>query len=249
METDGWMLVESVIDADLVFRLKEDLHRAEGACREIQVRNGIGSHTEGTVHHLLGMGDGFLEFLRRAFLHDSIREFFGGPYILNSFGGVINRKGRSAYVAGIHRDVRRFTTDLKLMLNMLVLLDDFTADNGATWFLPGSHRFSARPSQDEFFANAVRVTGAAGSVVLFDSRLWHAAGENRTDRFRSALTLTFTPPFIKPQYDYPRSLGYDFCEGLPEHLQQVLGYFSRVPETLDEWYQPPEKRFYRPGQD
>ena len=32
-------------------------------------------------------------------------------------------------------------------------------------------------------------------------------------------------------------------------LQQLLGYHSRVPASLDEWYQPENKRFYKKEQD
>jgi ectoine hydroxylase-related dioxygenase (phytanoyl-CoA dioxygenase family) len=32
-------------------------------------------------------------------------------------------------------------------------------------------------------------------------------------------------------------------------LQQLLGYHSRVPASLDEWYQPEDKRFYKKNQD
>jgi hypothetical protein len=33
-----------------------------------------------------------------------------------------------------------------------------------------------------------------------------------------------------------------------ERLRQVLGYNSRVPSNYDEWYQPAERRMYKPGQ-
>jgi ectoine hydroxylase-related dioxygenase (phytanoyl-CoA dioxygenase family) len=36
------------------------------------------------------------------------------------------------------------------MVNMLVMLDDFTVENGATYVLTGSHHAPERP-QDEFF--------------------------------------------------------------------------------------------------
>ena len=49
-----------------------------------------------------------------------------------------------------HRDVRAWTSDYKLSLNMLVMLDDFTLENGATLFLAGSHRAEAMPSRDAF---------------------------------------------------------------------------------------------------
>ena len=89
----------------------------------------------------------------------------------------------------------------------------------------------------------------AGSLLLFDSRLWHASGDNRTDQARRALTLTFTRSHHKQQFDYCRALGYEFCETLPDELKQLLGYYARVPATLEEWYQPAASRFYRADQD
>jgi ectoine hydroxylase-related dioxygenase (phytanoyl-CoA dioxygenase family) len=134
------------------------------------------------------------------------------------------------------------------MAQLLIMLDDFTAENGATYFLSGSHRLATRPDVHEFFNNAERAVGDAGSIVLFNSNMWHAAGVNRTSGPRRALTLVFTKPFMKPQFDYPRALGYAYGESLSDALRQVLGYNARVPATLDEWYQPPDRRMYRPGQ-
>jgi hypothetical protein len=37
-------------------------------------------------------------------------------------------------------------------------------------------------------------------------------------------------------------------DSLSELQRQVLGYYSRIPATLEEWYQPPQRRMYRPGQ-
>jgi len=50
---------------------------------------------------------------------------------------------------------------------------------------------------------------------------------------------------MKQQLDYPRALGYARCEALSPALRQVLGYNARVPASLDEWYQPPDKRLYK----
>jgi ectoine hydroxylase-related dioxygenase (phytanoyl-CoA dioxygenase family) len=64
-------------------------------------------------------------------------------------------------------------------------LDDFTGDNGATRVLPGTHR-SVRPPvgarSADVVAGEVIAAGPAGSVLLRDARLYHAAGRNRTDR-------------------------------------------------------------------
>lgn len=135
------------------------------------------------------------------------------------------------------------------MVNVLVMLDDFTAENGATFLLPCSHMREDKPSDQEFYRDALQTTGSQGDVVIFNSNVWHAAGINRSQKERRALTLTFTKPFMKQQLDYPRAFGYDRMREFGEEVRQMLGYNSRVPENLDEWYQPMENRFYKKNQE
>jgi len=243
----GWVKFDHVLKPDLVSELNEALMKAYATCRAIQLENGVDVNTDGTVHHLLGQDAHFLELLRDNCLLKHIRAYFNHDYILNSYGGVINTKNKLSYVGNMHRDIRTFY-NVPMMINMLVMLDDFTLDNGATFMLTGSHQKDERPNVNHFYTNADRAVGKAGDIILFDSLLWHAAGENHTDHIRRALTLTFTRPFMKQQLDYPRLLGYDKGEEFEEELRQILGYNARVPSNLKEWYQPPHKRFYRPGQ-
>jgi len=191
--------------------------------------------------------DIFLEFLERGYATDLLAAFFRGPHILNTYGGVLNQPSNLSYVGGVHRDLRTFSGDVPLMAQLLVMLDDFTEANGATYLLSGSQRRADKPSDEEFFGRADRAVGAAGSVVVFNSNLWHAAGANTTSAARRALTIAFTKPFMKQQLDYPRALGYERDEFSPV-LRQLLGYNARVPASLDDWYQPPEKRLYRRDQ-
>lgn len=247
----GWLILPQPIDASFVARLNEDLERAYDAQRAIQIRNSVGEGTDGTVHHLPCMEGAFLDLLERTDCGEALKaltRFFGGPYVLNTFGGVLNLPQEIAYVGKVHRDLRTFSGSLDLMAQLLIMLDDFTDENGATYFLDGSHLLKDRPSDEEFFPQASRAVGAAGSIVLFNSNLWHAAGVNRTGRMRRALTLAFTRPYLKPQFDYPRALGYDRGDRFSPALRQLLGYNARIPASLDEWYQPPARRMYRPDQ-
>ena len=43
-------------------------------------------------------------------------------------------------------------------------------------------------------------------------------------------------------------LGYERGESYSPALRQLLGYNARVPTSLDEWYQPPDKRLYKRDQ-
>ncbi|PYS70516.1 MAG: phytanoyl-CoA dioxygenase, partial [Acidobacteria bacterium] len=93
-----------------------------------------------------------------------------------------------------------------------------------------------------------RAVGKSGSILLWDSNIWHAAGINRTEFPRRSLSILYSKPFMKQQFDYPRVVGYEELDALPEKLKQIVGYNARVPATLDEWYQPPDKRFYKKDQ-
>jgi ectoine hydroxylase-related dioxygenase (phytanoyl-CoA dioxygenase family) len=64
-----------------------------------------------------------------------------------------------------------------------------------------------------------------------------------------ALPITFSKSFIKQLMDYPRYLGYDKINEFDEEILSLLGYNSRVPSNLNEWYQPEHNRFYKKNQD
>jgi len=248
LEQEGWTLLPSIVSAELVARLNGELAVVYQQQRALQLRNGVGEKTDGTVHHLPCAGGAFLELLERNHGQTLLERFFQGPYVLNTYGGVLNLPNDVSYVGRVHRDLRTFSGDVKLMAQLLVMLDDFTEENGATYLMTGSHRLREQPLDDIFFRDAARAVGSAGSIVMFNSNLWHAAGINRSDRPRRALTIAFTRPFIKPQLDYPRALGYDRAESFSPALRQLLGYHARVPVSLDEWYQPPERRLYKRDQ-
>ncbi len=249
MQERGWIVLQDFANPVLVRQMIDDLESAYLTCREIQVRNGISLDTEGTLHHLVGLRESFLEFLNSMEkLVPHLEQHFGGKFILNSFGGNILKKGKS-YANNIHRDVRTYSGKFPLLLNTLLMLDDFTIENGATLVMTGSHSEWPTPPPPEVFANkAEPATGRAGSLLIFDSNVWHAAGVNNTDRARRSVTPMYCRSFVKPQFDYPRAVGYERMNSLSEVQRQLLGYYARIPATLQEWYQPPESRMYRPGQ-
>jgi ectoine hydroxylase-related dioxygenase (phytanoyl-CoA dioxygenase family) len=248
MADDGWVVFPSLISPALVSEMREDMARAWDVCREIQRRNGVSSEADLTVHHLIAVCDSFIRLLvEMQVLDEYFESYFGGKYILNSLGGAINTRGRTSYAHRIHRDIRSFSGNVPLLLNTLVMLDAFTEQNGATYMGTATHKKAERIDDEEFYRIAERALGPAGSVLVFNSNVWHAGGDNVTCEPRRSVTPMFCRPFIKPQFDYPRALGYERTDW-PPYVRQLLGYNARIPASLDEWYQPPERRMYLPGQ-
>jgi ectoine hydroxylase-related dioxygenase (phytanoyl-CoA dioxygenase family) len=147
-----------------------------------------------------------------------------------------------------HRDFPRYLNGYVASVNVFFAIDDFREDNGATWVIPGSHQQPAMPDEAYCSAHAQPATCPAGSMLLFDSTLWHAAGENTSGADRLAINHQFTRSYIKQQIDYVRAMGEAAVRRLPERTQQLLGYYTRVVTSLDEYYRPEGERLYRRGQ-
>jgi hypothetical protein len=72
----------------------------------------------------------------------------------------------------------------------IVALCDFTAENGATAVVPGSHRrpdLQRRARRVDLSGAEVRLTGPAGTAFVFSAHLLHRGTRNRSDRPRPAL--------------------------------------------------------------
>ena len=66
-----------------------------------------------------------------------VNEAFQGPAIINTMG-LSEVTNQGVYTQKIHRDVRTNTGHYRLYLNTLIMLDDSTEENGATWIMLNS---------------------------------------------------------------------------------------------------------------
>jgi ectoine hydroxylase-related dioxygenase (phytanoyl-CoA dioxygenase family) len=103
-------------------------------------------------------------------------------------------------------------------------VDDFTADNGATCFVPGSHLLHRLPEPGEEVV-AVPMEAPAGSLVVFESRLWHRTGFNRTtDQRRGGIFGWYTRPIYRAQENWFLSLDPIIRQFASDDLLTLLGY-------------------------
>lgn len=114
--------------------------------------------------------------------------------------------------------------------NMVVTiaLDSSNADNGCTLFVPGSHRFGCYGTQD-WLKYAVPMECEPGDVIVWDTRLWHAAGANTGPKTRWVIHGTFSRWWLKSVWDIPRAIPRHFLVGLSDEEKSVLGFCSMSP--------------------
>ncbi|GAA5077740.1 ectoine hydroxylase-related dioxygenase (phytanoyl-CoA dioxygenase family) [Thermocatellispora tengchongensis] len=110
----------------------------------------------------------------------------------------------------------------EVVVNVMWPLDDFTAANGATRIVPGSHRWGEeRPGPG---APVVVAEMPAGSAMFFLGSLWHGGGANTTDRPRLGVIMHYAAAWLRQQESHLLAVPPEVVRGLPERLQELLGY-------------------------
>jgi ectoine hydroxylase-related dioxygenase (phytanoyl-CoA dioxygenase family) len=108
----------------------------------------------------------------------------------------------------------------------IAAIDDFTAANGATLVIPGSHAWGDRqPRREETIACEM----AAGSAVFFLGSLWHGGGANTTDRARLAVTGQYCEPWLRQQENFFLEIPKEQARTLRDRILSMIGYSIHAP--------------------
>jgi len=253
MRTVGFVAVHNVADASTVADIREAVYKArEGVVAEVGKERLDRAGEIGTVrlamkhdHRLLKVFElpAVLALVDHVLAPTAILHLQNG-LILPSFAG----DRPQVFQTRFHQDFPRVLNGYLMSINLMFAVDEFREDNGATLFIPGSHQKAEPPNLAAVERTAVSATAPAGSMILFDSTTWHAAGSNASGKDRVAINHQFTRSYIKQQVDYVRALGDQVVLSLPPRTQQLLGWYTRVVTNLDEYYRPADQRLYRGGQ-
>ena len=112
---------------------------------------------------------------------------------------------RYGSLTGWHRDARYWSFARDDLVSVWLALGEEEIDNGALWFVPGSHRmaFGAEHFDDaKFFRTDARDNAALidtresprlcpGDAVFFHCNTLHSAGPNLTDAVKFSLVYTY----------------------------------------------------------
>lgn len=109
-----------------------------------------------------------------------------------------------------------------VVVNTMWALDDFTAANGATRLVPGSHRWRERRPDDS--TQTVTAEMPAGAMMFYVGSVWHGGGANTTDRPRLGVILEYVAAWLRPQENHILAVPHEIARTLPERLQELLGY-------------------------
>ena len=148
-------------------------------------------------------------------------------------------------------------------MSVIGAIDAFTAENGGTVIIPGSHLWSddeltlareARAgSPTDAVAGAMSLEMPAGAVAVFQGTLVHGAGANRSAAPRLAFTSQYCEPWARTQENFHLAVPRERVRAMSPALQSLLGYSIMPPfmgqvtashplKTLEDGWVPPVVR-------
>jgi ectoine hydroxylase-related dioxygenase (phytanoyl-CoA dioxygenase family) len=218
---DGYAVVSGLMAADELQAARADLGRVLETTPT--GRNAFEGRATQRVYALFAKTRTF----DRAAVHPLLLEVLDqvlGHYQLSAPVGIRIGPGEAAQV--LHRDDAVYPLRQPgppVVVNTMWPLDEFTENNGATRFIPGSHRWEPgrRPGPDDPVRTA---TLSPGEVMFYLGSLWHGGGANRTARPRLGVILEYVAAWLRPQENHCLAVPRDVVRKLPERLQELLGY-------------------------
>lgn len=180
-------------------------------------------------------GQVFRELMMHETLHHYANEhLLGSHWTVWGMNGIITRRGAAEQF--LHTDTSTIPAAMltrPVMINCFVCVSDFNIEMGPTGFVPGSHLGPPpRNDGDEWAPRAV--AGARkGSVIVWDGSTWHGQTENRSDKARYAIALSFCLFALRPGENFCASIHDDVLAQLSEDEKRVLGFETTMVGAMN----------------
>jgi len=252
LSENGAVVVTDVLSLDFCLTTKKKMYVIFEKIKEQVGEEKLSRAGEnGVLRLMMTMDDHFFKFLEIPEMLEIIDNYLSPTCIMHLQNGFIlppsDPNASEKFQYRMHRDFKRFLNGYKASVNTLFAIDDFTENNGATRVLPGTHKIEDPPT-DKQIKDSKLVCCPAGSMICFDSKLYHSATSNESGKDRCAINHQWTQSFFKQQFDYIRAIGKDKIDQLPARSQQLLGAYTQVVTSLAEYYVPADRRLYRANQ-
>lgn len=226
LKTDGYTILERLIDEATVDRLLEAVHGVQAAHDSVASNNRFeGRHTVRT-YNLLARGDIWQQVPVQPEVLTLIESMLGVQCLISSFASISLAPGESAQV--MHADDQIMPLPKPhpaTVANSMWALTDFTEANGATRVVPGSHLLDHGP--DYFDEQAEYESVAAemprGSVLVWHGSTWHGGGANNADDVRVGLAMNYCAGYIRQQENQQLGIPSEVLGSFSPQLRQLCG--------------------------
>jgi ectoine hydroxylase-related dioxygenase (phytanoyl-CoA dioxygenase family) len=178
------------------------------------------------VFYLMELDSVFRELIQHPAALEIAKLVIGPKLLVSNFTANIAKPGSGSMA--LHSDQSLVVPDpweKPWAVNIVWCLSDVYFENGATLFIPGSHKWIRK---DEVPNNANEMlkpfVAKAGSIIAMDARVWHTSGANITkDQERALLFGYYTVPFLRQQVNWTAALSPGIQDSLSTDMRELLG--------------------------
>ncbi|MGQ5702329.1 phytanoyl-CoA dioxygenase family protein [Sandaracinobacteroides sp. A072] len=229
----GLTIVPDALSARQLMEARDALYRAaeSDAQRKRSTRFSLDYETDLSnrrVWNVLSRDPVFEDLAFHDIAVSHVKAMLGWPALLGNLSANITGPGGGEMI--LHADqifVPEPWPPVPQGLNVAWCLDDFTDENGATRFVPGSHRLNRAPREDELQSETVAMEAPAGSALIFESRVWHKTGHNRSRNiFRAGVFGWYHNHIYRPQENWFLSLRPEIRQFASDDALTLLGWKS-----------------------
>lgn len=231
LDEDGAVIIENLAPAGVMDRIEAELDP-----HWVDIPRGnsefIGFRTQRATR-LIALSSGCRELAEHPLimaLMDRLLLPMCKRYRLHTTNGIRVAPGETRQM--LHRDDELFRGYLphdgrQVLTNMIWALSDFTAENGATRIVPGSHTWSEDtiPDEDAY----VQAEMPRGSLALYLGSTFHGAGQNNTDSPRTGVLFGYSLGWLRQEENQYLSVPPEIARTLPISLQELIGYAVHPP--------------------
>lgn len=228
LERDGYVILERAIDRVAIDELCAALAPFEA--NRPMGRNAFEGQRSWRVYSLAGKGAPFLRLAEHPDVVALLDRALLPNYLLSTAQSIRLHPGEAAQAwhtdDGFYLAPRPHARPLGI--SVIWAIEDFTADNGATEVIPGSHRWGTEHPDTQPHA-AIPAVMPAGSAIVFDAALWHRGGSNRSTGTRLAISPQYCQPYLRPQESQLLIVPPDAARACTDRMRAMLGYSIHPP--------------------
>jgi ectoine hydroxylase-related dioxygenase (phytanoyl-CoA dioxygenase family) len=237
LDQDGFLVLENFVEAGALAALRR---RIMELFAELGDRAGYEFKQEPQTDRLANLVD-YGEIFHRAIaeprLLACVEHTIGPDFKLSSLNA---RSARpySDWTQPLHCDAGALPDERgNSVCNVVWLLDDFTIENGAPRYVPGTHR-SGRLPQDVLpnpsaaHPDEALITGRAGDVVVMNAHLWHGGTANRAGGARLAMHSFYCRRDLPQQQYQKKLLSPETRRSLSPELRRLLALEDPLNDEL-----------------
>ena len=227
IERDGYCVIEDFMDASRLAEVRRVLGFYLGSHAG---RNPFEGHSTERVYTLVARGRVFWDIALDERVMALCDRFLLPGCLLTASQAICIRPGEVSQT--LHHDDTFYTVPRPrpmISLSTIAAVDPFTADNGGTEIIPGSHRWGDDWRSRANASRALTVSMPAGACVVFSGTLVHRGGENRTNAPRLAFSNQYCQPWARQQENFLQGVPVEVARQMPRRLQEMLGYSIYPP--------------------